>query len=90
LVIGVVTFGAWLLLACAMSRAGEMRADMFALRHDPELTGARELFDSWEADKPEATGPMTLRRRVSYLFRTRPYRSARLQTMQATLSRNNR
>ncbi|WP_159620474.1 M48 family metalloprotease [Arthrobacter zhaoguopingii] len=90
LVIGLVTLGVWLLMACAMSREGKMRADVFALRHDPELTGARELFDSWEADKPEATGPMSLTRRVSFLFRTRPYRSTRLQTMQAALSRNTR
>ncbi len=90
LVIGLVTFGAWLLMACAMSRAGEVRADLFAIRHDPELTGARESFDWWDADEPEATGPMTLTRRVSYLFRTRPYRSMRLRTMQAALSRNNR
>ena len=90
LVIGLVTLGVWLLKACAMSREGEMRADMFALRHDPELTGAREVFDSWEVDKPEATGPMTLTRRVSFLFRTRPYRSTRLRAMQAALSRNHR
>jgi hypothetical protein len=82
-VTGVVTFGAWLLLAGAVSRAAELRADLFALRHDPELTGAREVFDSWEADKPDPTGPMTLRRHVALLFRTRPYRSTRLQTMQA-------
>ncbi|MBJ2122615.1 M48 family metalloprotease [Arthrobacter sp. MSA 4-2] len=90
LVIGLVTLGVWLLMACAISRAGEMRADMFALRHDPELTGARDVFDSWEADNPDPTGPMTLRRRVSFLFRTRPYRSTRLRTMQAALSRNTR
>ncbi|TDK23308.1 hypothetical protein E2F48_17135 [Arthrobacter crusticola] len=90
LVIGLVTLGVWLLLACAMSREGKMRADLFAIRHDPELTGARELFDSWEADKPEATEPMTLTRRVCFLFRTRPYRSTRLRTMQAALSRNTR
>ncbi len=90
LVIGLVTFGVWLLMACAMSRTGEVRADMFALRHDPELTGARNVFDSWEADKPDPTGPITLTRRVSFLFRTRPNRSTRLQTMQAAHSRNTR
>jgi Zn-dependent protease with chaperone function len=87
-VIGVVTLGVWLLMACAVSREGKMRADMFALRHDPELAGAREVFDSWEAGTPEATGPMTLTRRVSFLIRTRPYRSTRLRTMQAALSRS--
>jgi Zn-dependent protease with chaperone function len=90
LVIGVATLGVWLLMACAMSREGEMRADMFALRHDPELTGAHEVFDSWEADKPDPTGPMTLTRRVSFLFRTRPYPSTRLRAMHAALSRHTR
>jgi hypothetical protein len=60
---------------------------MFAIRHDPKLTGAREVFDSWEADKPDPTGPMTLRREVAFLLRTRPYRSTRLRTMQAALSK---
>ncbi|MBJ2122535.1 M48 family metalloprotease [Arthrobacter sp. MSA 4-2] len=83
LVTGVVTLGVWLLMVGAMSREGEVRADMFALRHDPELIGARTVFDSWGADKPDPSGPMTLRRRVSYLFRTRPDRSTRLRTMQA-------
>ncbi len=90
LVIGLVTLGVWLLLVGAISRAGEVRADMFALRHDLKLTGARNVFDSWEADKPEATGPVTLTRRVSFLFRTRAYRSTRLRIMQAALARNNR
>jgi hypothetical protein len=87
LVIGLVMLAVWLLMACAMSRAAEVRADMFAIRHDPELTGTREVFDSWEADKPDPTGPMTLRRRVAFLFRPRPYRSTRLRTMQAALSK---
>jgi hypothetical protein len=78
-VIGVVTLGVCLLMACAVSREGKCALTCSRYATTQSWQAHVKCSTRGNAGTPEATGPMTLTRRVSFLIRTRPYRSTRLR-----------